>query len=114
MWPSGPTKHAIATNGQPELGHSDWFEFHEGKRATCRLFTFKLGVLLYAIRVMGLEGEIGDRLALMKRRMWSAQTESGGLAHFVDVEADGKSTAGLEPTGESSAIAILAEAVRPR
>ncbi len=96
------------------FNYSDWVEFHEGKRANCRHFTFKLGVLLYASRVMNLDGEIGDRLPLMKQRIWSAQTESGGLAHFVDVVADGKSTAGLEPTGEASAIAILAETVGPR
>jgi hypothetical protein len=46
--------------------------------------------------------------------MWSAQTKSGGVAHFVDVRANGEGTAGREPTGEASAIAILAETVEAR
>lgn len=37
----------------------------------------------------------------------------GGVAHFVDVRADGRATAGREPTG-ASAIAILAEVVEPK
>ena len=92
----------------------DWLAFHEGKRPACRHFTFKLGVLLYAIRVLGMEAEIGAPLRSMHRRLWSAQTESGGVAHYVDVLADGRGTAGREPTGEASAIAILAEVVEPK
>jgi hypothetical protein len=93
--------------------YSDWLGFRAGKREFCRHFTFKLGVLLYAIRVMDLEAEIGAPLQTMKRRLWSAQTQAGGVAHFVDVRADGTGTAGREPTGEASAIAILAELVQP-
>jgi len=91
----------------------DWTDFHEGKRPVCRHFTFKLGVLLYATRVLGMENDIGAPLRNMRRRLWSAQTESGGVAHYVDVQGDGKGTAGLEATGEASAIAILAEVVDP-
>ena len=74
-------------------------------------FTFKLGVLLYAVRLLGMEREIGPPLRIMSSRLWGAQTESGGLAHFVDVRLDGKSTKGRDPTGEASAISILAEVV---
>jgi hypothetical protein len=95
------------------VSYADWLAFRAGKRDVCRHFTFKLGVLLYAIRVMGLEAEIGAPLQTMIRRLWSAQTKSGGVAHFVDAQADGKGTAGREPTGEASAIAILAELVQP-
>jgi hypothetical protein len=96
------------------VSYPDWLAFRGGKRELCRHFTFKLGVLLYAIRLMGLEAEIGAPLETMKRRLWSAQTKSGGVAHFVDVRADGTGTAGREPTGEASAIAILAEVVNAK
>jgi len=93
------------------VNYPDWLVFREGKQAACRHFTFKLGVLLYAIRLLGMEREIGPVLAGMKERLWSAQTQNGGLAHFVDVRNSGKVTTGLQPTGEASAIAILAEVV---
>jgi hypothetical protein len=97
------------------VNYPDWLSFREGKRETCRTFTFKLGVMLYAIRLMGMEREIdGSVLAGMKERLWSAQTKSGGLAHFVDLSRDGKLTTGLKPTGEASAIAILAEVVETK
>jgi hypothetical protein len=96
------------------VNYPEWLAFREGERPACRHFTFKLGVLLYAIRLLGMEREIGPALAGMKERLWSAQTKSGGLAHFVDVGRDGKMTTGLQPTGEASAIAILAEVVEPK
>jgi hypothetical protein len=94
--------------------YKDWLAFQDGKRPVCRHFTFKLGVLLYTVRLLGMEKEVGARLNGMKRRLWSAQTESGGLAHFVDVRGDGKVTTGRHPTGEASAIAVLSEVVEPR
>jgi hypothetical protein len=92
--------------------YPDWLAFQDGKRAACRHFTFKLGVLLYAVRLLGMEQETGVILTGMKERLWSAQTESGGLAHFVELERDGKATTGMQPTGEATAIAILAEVVK--
>jgi hypothetical protein len=47
----------------------------------------------------------------MKNRLWSAQTESGVVAHFVSVRSLEKATPGVQPTGEASAIAILSEVV---
>ena len=38
---------------------------------------------------------------------------SGGVAHFVDVRADGTATPGQEATGEATAIAILTETLEP-
>jgi hypothetical protein len=96
------------------VNHGDWLAFQDGRRAVCRHYTFKLGVLLYAIRLLGLEEEVGAPLKGMKERLWSAQTPSGGLAHFVDVRTDGTLTTGRQPTGEASAIAILAEVVEAR
>jgi hypothetical protein len=89
---------------------NEWLLFQEGKAPTCRHFSFKLGVLLYAIRIMGLEQEIGPFLAEMKGRLWSAQADDGGVAHYVDVQHDGQiPPARRGSTGEATAIAILAE-----
>ncbi len=57
------------------VNQGDWLAVGEGKRDYCRHFTFKLGVLLYAIRVMGLESEIGAPLRSMKRRLWKRADE---------------------------------------
>jgi len=94
--------------------HNDWRSFQKGERRVCRHFTFKLALLVYAIRLLGMEAEIGAPFTGMKQRLWSAQTESGGLAHFVDVGSDGAITTGRQPTGEASASAILAEVVEAR
>jgi hypothetical protein len=93
------------------VNRNEWITFTRGERPECRHYTFKLGVLLYAIRVMGMEAEVP--IEGMKERLWSAQMESGGVAHFVDVRFDGTATPGLDSTGEASAIAILAETVVP-
>lgn len=92
--------------------NEEWQAYRQRDKSSCRHFTFKLGVLLYAIRVLALENQVGQRLALMKTRLWDAQTESGGFAHFVDVRRDGPFTKGREPTGEATAIAILSEVVK--
>jgi hypothetical protein len=95
------------------VNYDDWRAFHNRELRTCRHFTFKLGVLLYAIRLLGMEQEI-TTLEAMKQRLWSAQRGSGGVAHFVIVDRDGKATKGFQPTGEATAIAILAEVVESR
>ena len=62
---------------------------------------------------MGLEGELGPALGEMNGRLWSAQAEDGGIAHFVEVQHDGQiPPARRDSTGEATAIAILAETVR--
>jgi hypothetical protein len=95
------------------VNREDWPRFERGEIPTCRHYSFKLGVLLYAIRLLGMEEDIGPSLEAMKRRLWSAQADDGGVAHFIDVRRDGVATPGrLNATGEASAIAILAETVR--
>ena len=96
------------------VNYEPWLAFHGGERPACRHYTFKLGVLLYAIRLLGMESEMGDSLDGMKRRLWNAQTESGGLAHFVDVGREAEFITGRQPTGEATAIAILSEVVEAR
>ena len=94
-----------------DVTRADWLAFRQDQRPACRHYTFKSGLLLYAVRLLGLEKNLGSRLGNVRRRLWSAQIESGGVAHYVDVRSDGTATAGLDPTGEASAIAILAEVV---
>ena len=73
----------------------------------------QLGVLLYAIRLLGLESEVGPRLDRMRQRLWDAQTESGGVAHFIELHPEDSIIAISDPTGEATSIAILAEVVAP-
>lgn len=83
----------------------------QGTKPHCRHFSFKLGVLVYSIRLLGMEQEVP--FARMKERLWSAQLASGGLAHYVDVRPDGTATPGQDATGEATAIAILTETIEP-
>jgi hypothetical protein len=92
----------------------EWDEFRRGGRATCRHYTFKLALLMYAIRVVGLEGEYAAELEGMRARLWGAQHADGGLAHFVDVRRGGVAEAAPDATGEATALAILVETVRVR
>lgn len=93
----------------------DWLRFQGGERPTYPNCSFKLGVLLYAIRLMGLETDdvIAPRLEKMRRRLWSAQADDGGIAHFVHVGRDGEVAPRVRgATGEATAIAILSETVQ--
>lgn len=89
-----------------------WLGYVRGERPSCRTYTFKLGALLYAVRLLGLESEVGPRLEEMKRRLWEAQGEDGGLAHSVEIRGPGDATRGRGATGEATAIAILSETVQ--
>jgi len=89
------------------VNRGDWVACSQGKKPHCRHYSFKLGVLVYAIRLVGMEQEVP--LARMKERLWSAQLASGGLGHFVDVRPDGTVTPGQDATGEATAIAVLTE-----
>lgn len=81
---------------------------------TVRNYTFKLGLLLYAVRFLRLEAEVGDCLSQMHRRLWQAQCKDGGLAHFIEVDRNGNAGPALLPaTGEATAIAILAHTIVP-
>ena len=48
------------------MNYEEWLRFRRSDKPVCRHFTFKLGVLLYAIRLLGMEPEIGPRLDHMK------------------------------------------------
>ncbi len=93
------------------VNRGDWLAYSRGTTPDCRHYTFKLGLLLYAIRALGMEQE--TPLARMKERLWGAQLAGGGVAHFVDVRAGGTATPGQDATGEATAIAILTETLEP-
>ena len=93
------------------VNRRDWLVSSQGGMPHCRHYTFKLGVLVYAIRLVRMEQEVP--LARMKERLWCAQLANGGLAHFVDVRPDGTATPGQDATGEATAIAILTETLEP-
>jgi hypothetical protein len=98
-----------------EVTRVEWRELQEGHRPSCRQFAFKLGTLLYALRVLEIEPEVpAAMLQEMTTRLWSSQGDEGGVAHVIEVDREGRVVPGRrDPTGESTAIAILSETVRP-
>jgi hypothetical protein len=86
-----------------------------GKTKTCRQYSFKLAILLYACRLLGLEREFPEELEEMNQRLQSAQLRNGGVAHYFDVEnSSSEAQACPDATGEATAIFILAQTVLPR
>jgi hypothetical protein len=61
-----------------------------------------------------MEDEVGSPLERMEERLWDAQRESGGMAHFVDIRSDKTATPGMHATGEATAVAIPAKVVEAR
>jgi hypothetical protein len=93
----------------------DWKALREGTRPAIWHYSFKLGTLLHAIRLLGLEGDVpAATLAGMRDRQWSSQQEDGVIPHFVEVRRDGTASSAPGGTGEATAIAILSETVVPR
>jgi hypothetical protein len=74
--------------------------------------TFKLGVFLYAVRVMGMEAEFADQLPIFEERLWDAQHQdgdmTGGMAHIVLYRNGEEPQPLCGATGEATSIAILA------
>ena len=96
------------------VNREEWARFQARTTPTCRQFSFKLGVLLYSIQLLGLEQEVGPTLGEMQSRLWSAQSEDGGVAHFVEVQHDQQLlNSRRDSTGEATAIAILGRTVKP-
>jgi len=87
-WPPGGGDGVLSGILVDDVNYEEWLGIRRGDKPVCRHFTFKLGVLLYAIRLPGLDLEIGPRLDHLKHRLWGAQTESGGVAHFVEVQGE--------------------------
>ena len=78
---------------------------------TCRQYTFKLALIVYAVRLMGLDLLDVEVLHQMQDRIWSSQLANGGIPHFFDVNSDRKITACPDATAEATAIAILGATV---
>ena len=72
--------------------------------------SLKLGLLLYAARVTGLEREPGPAqvLSSMRSRLWEGQLESGGIPHALHYAPDGRFLGASDATGEATALAVLA------
>jgi hypothetical protein len=81
--------------------------------SSCRQYTFKLALVAYAVRLMNLDIVADSVLQQIQETTWSAQLESGGLAHFFSRESDGKVIPCPDATAEATAIAILSETVIP-
>lgn len=94
---------------------SEYAKLLKGETASCRQYTFKLAVLLYACERLGLKREFPDEFELMHRQLSAAQLPSGGVSHFYDVDLSKKRiTPGPDATGEATAIFMLAKTVVSR
>jgi hypothetical protein len=94
---------------------SEYSKFLNGKSSTCRQYTFKLAVLLYACKLLGLNNEFPAELDLMHQQLSAAQLPSGGVSHFYDVDSSRKRVLPCpDATGEATAIFMLAKTVVPR
>lgn len=94
---------------------SEYVKFVKGESSTCRQYTFKLGVLLYACKLLGFNNEFPKELELMHRRLSAAQIPSGGISHFYDLDTSKLQILPCpEATGEATAIFMLAETVVSR
>jgi len=115
--PVGLKDQTIRWMGHPGVlvdyvSQKQWRAFQAKRDCAIRNYTFKLALVLYSRRVLELEGDFPVQVRQMRQRLWSAQRRDGGIAHFVDVRADGESTPADDSTGEACAIAILSETVR--
>jgi hypothetical protein len=81
----------------------------------CRFYNagYKLGLVLYAARAMGMAQEraLSQPLANIEYRLWEAQHEDGGLAHLVSYAPNTALADKSGSTGEATAIAILAHTI---
>lgn len=94
---------------------SDYQKLLAGETNICRQYSFKLAVLLYAARLLGMESEFQTELGEIDQTLLSVQLPSGGMPHFFDLDAaSGASKACPDATGEATAIFILAESVVPK
>jgi|JI10StandDraft_1071094.scaffolds.fasta_scaffold02429_7 hypothetical protein len=94
---------------------SEYVKFVKGESSSCRQYTFKLGVLLYACKLLGFNNEFPKELELMHRRLSAAQIPSGGISHFYDVDTSRLQILRCpDATGEATAIFMLAETVVSR
>ncbi|MBL8890948.1 MAG: hypothetical protein JNL67_13285 [Planctomycetaceae bacterium] len=101
------TKHGVLTDF---AGKSEYDNFLSGQTNFCRQYSFKLAVLLYGCRFMGLEQEFPSEMERIHQRLQDAQLESGGLPHFFDIAGETNSTIRRsDATGEATAIFMLAE-----
>jgi hypothetical protein len=92
---------------------ADWQDFRAGRRMSCANYTFKLALVVYAARLMGMEQEFAPEIARLTERVWEAQLPTGGLAHSAEVYPNGESVPGIHATGEATAIGILAAIIQP-
>lgn len=93
------------------VNRTHWLRWRKGDSQTIEHYSFKGALLLYAAQLLGLDREFPCIQAHMKERLWSAQNDDGGIAHFVRIDRAGNTIRAPDATGEASAIAILAETV---
>ncbi len=94
-----------------EVHRAEWSAWKRKPTGPFKHYSFKGGLLLYAMRAFQMDREYPEIAKDLSHRLWSAQNRDGGIAHYVDVYPDGRSTPAPDATGEACGIAILAETV---
>jgi hypothetical protein len=93
---------------------SEYAKFISGASGSCRQYSFKLAVLLYACRYMELDREFAEEIEKLEQVLNSVQLSDGGIPHFFDVESKNEICKPCpDATGEATAIFILAKTVSP-
>lgn len=83
-----------------------------GKKAsTIRQYSFKLALIGFAVRKLGLEREFNKELVQIELLLRKAQNPDGGIPHFFDMDHQGTCTSAPNATGEATAIYILMQAL---
>lgn len=100
-------KHGLLTDF---AGKSDYDNFLAGQSKHCRQYSFKLAVVRYGCRLMGLDQEFSAEMRIIHQRLLDAQLDTGGLPHFFDIAGEtGSTIRHSDATGEATAIFMLAE-----
>lgn len=88
-------------------------KFANNEKDRCRQFCFKIALVVYATRLLGLEDEFRIQISQMQNVLLRSQQADGGMSHYVDMNQEGEVIQGVGCTGEASAIFVLAACVRP-
>lgn len=79
-------------------------------------YPIKLGTVLYAMKLTGLDREFSEECRAIEQRLWQSQwpeqppelkDQEGGVAHWFRVHPDGRIQRGRGATAEATAIAVL-------
>lgn len=90
-----------------------WTAVREGKQASLETWPFKMALLLYAIRLTGLEDSCPEACRGLRQRLQESQHPDGGVCHSLLISKNGDAVPGVFRSGEATAALVLALSVMP-